>query len=187
MPEEPKSGQPAPTGRAPEGSSSEGSPSEEAPSEEAPSEEAPSEEAPPEEAPPEEAPPDVPSLGAAGPRAVAVLTSLRWADPRLILSAREAARLAPAVARWLDAGVEAPEVTTLLTTRLPDHFLARPASILAYRLRETPLPAGPPSGNATSLPVLPFQTCDGCERAFRAPAPGRCKDCPPAEHLRATG
>jgi hypothetical protein len=27
---------------------------------------------------------------------------------------------------------------------------------------------------------MPFQTCDGCERAFRAPAPGRCRDCAPA-------
>ncbi|MCX2927653.1 hypothetical protein [Streptomyces sp. NEAU-W12] len=25
--------------------------------------------------------------------------------------------------------------------------------------------------------VLPFQTCDGCERAFRAPEPGHCRDC----------
>ncbi|GGZ54189.1 hypothetical protein GCM10010371_12210 [Streptomyces subrutilus] len=27
-------------------------------------------------------------------------------------------------------------------------------------------------------PPDPFQTCDGCERAFRAPAPGRCRDGP---------
>ncbi|MCF1598946.1 helix-turn-helix domain-containing protein, partial [Streptomyces muensis] len=25
----------------------------------------------------------------------------------------------------------------------------------------------------------PFQTCDGCERAFRSPAPGHCRDCRP--------
>lgn len=76
---------------------------------------------------------------------------------------------------------------------LPDHFLTRPAGLLAFRLRETPLPAPPP----TPLPpipdrpaLLPFQTCDGCERAFRAPEPGRCRDCrnhPTLERLRAAG
>ncbi|MFF3894455.1 hypothetical protein ACFYY3_14910 [Streptomyces sp. NPDC001812] len=148
----------------------------------------------------EEAPapaPDEPeksaSLADADPQAVAVLTSLRCVDPRLVLSEREAVRLAPAVTEWLAAGVAPSQITAHLTARLPDHFLTRPAGILAFRLRETPLPAPPPAPlpPAPDRPaVLPFQTCDGCERAFRAPQPGHCRDCrnhPARERLRAAG
>ncbi|WP_176954914.1 hypothetical protein [Streptomyces prasinopilosus] len=121
------------------------------------------------------------ALSDADPRAVAVLASLRRVDPRLLLSEREAARLAPAVGQWLAAGVAPSRITAHLTARLPDHFLARPAAILAFRLRETPLPAPPPAplpSFAERPDLLPFQTCDGCERAFRAPEPGqRCRDC----------
>ncbi|MEU9350065.1 hypothetical protein AB0D65_03380 [Streptomyces griseoloalbus] len=120
------------------------------------------------------------SLSDADPQAVALLTSLRRVDARLVLSEREAVRLAPAVTEWLAAGVAPSQITAALTTGLPDRFLARPAGILAFRLRETPLPAPPP----VPLPpspgrpaAQPFQTCDGCERAFRAPQPGHCRDC----------
>jgi hypothetical protein len=61
-----------------------------------------------------------PALADADPKAVAVLTSLRRVDPRLVLSAQEAARLAPAVAEWLAAGVGPQEITELLTVRLPE-------------------------------------------------------------------
>lgn len=121
-----------------------------------------------------------PVLADADPQAVAVLTSLRRVDPRLVLSEREAVRLAPAVTAWLAAGVAPSQITAHLTARLPDHFLARPAGILAFRLRETPLPAPPPAPlppTSDRPAVLPFQTCDGCERAFRAPEPGHCRDC----------
>lgn len=134
-----------------------------------------------------------PQLADADPRAVAVLTALRRVDPRLVLSEREAVSLAPAVTQWLAAGVGPHRITELLTARLPDHFLARPARILAFRLRETPLPAPPPLTTPPAerlLAVLPFQTCDGCERAFRAPEPGRCRECRnrrPANRLRAAG
>ncbi|MCG7203782.1 hypothetical protein [Streptomyces arenae] len=133
--------------------------------------------------------PSVP-LAAADPRAIAVLTALRRVDPRLVLSEQEAARLAPAVSVWLAAGVDAPRLTEFLTTGLPDRFRARPAGVLAFRLRETPLPAPPrlPAERETERPpVRPFQTCDGCERAFRAPQPGRCRDCRPESSLRAAG
>ncbi|MFH8975201.1 hypothetical protein [Streptomyces sp. NPDC017890] len=126
----------------------------------------------------------VSALADCDPKAVAVLTALRRVDPRLVLSAREAARLAPAVAEWLAAGVGAHEITELLTVRLPDRFRARPASFLAFRLRETPLPVPPPAPlpPAVERPaVLPFQTCDGCERAFRAHEPGHCRSC--RDHL----
>lgn len=131
------------------------------------------------------------SLVDADPQAVAVLTALRRVDPRLILSAQEAARLAPAVTQWLAAGVEASQITELLTARLPARLLVRPAGILAFRLRETPLPlpAPLPSEYQGDRPatVLPFQTCDGCERAFRAPVPGHCRDCRSGDRLRAAG
>ncbi|WP_445526540.1 hypothetical protein [Streptomyces cyslabdanicus] len=120
----------------------------------------------------------------ADPAAIALLTALRRVDPRLVLSTQEASRLAPAVAEWLAAGVGPREITELLTVRLPDRFRARPASVLAFRLRETPLPAPSPAPIQPSAerPVVPpFQTCDGCERAFRAPAPGHCRDC--RDHL----
>ncbi|MEU0189329.1 hypothetical protein ABZ250_05620 [Streptomyces afghaniensis] len=134
-----------------------------------------------------------PVLADADPKAVAVLTALRRVDPRLVLSAQEAARLAPAVAEWLAAGVGPREITELLTVRLPDRFRARPASVLAFRLRETPLPAPPaiPLTPSVGRPAaLPFQTCDGCERAFRAPEPGYCRGCRDrfgGERLRAAG
>ncbi|WP_432185780.1 hypothetical protein [Streptomyces sp. Tue6028] len=130
----------------------------------------------------------LPPLAEADPQAVAVLAALRRVDPRLILSEQEAARLAPAVALWLAAGVEAPQITELLTARLPDRFRTRPAGILAFRLRETPLPAPPALAHPVERPaVLPFQTCDGCDRAFRAPEPGRCRDCRAGNLLRVAG
>ncbi|RII13139.1 hypothetical protein DSC45_24445 [Streptomyces sp. YIM 130001] len=120
---------------------------------------------------PEPAPPALPTPD---PEAIAVLASLRRTDPRLILSAPEAARLAPAVTQWLAAGVQAARIAELLTTRLPATFVARPAAILAFRLRETPLPA-PPADHPTT--TVPLQNCDNCDRAFRSPTPGPCRDC----------
>lgn len=127
------------------------------------------------------------SLADADPEAVAVLTALRRVDPRLLLSVREAARLAPAVSQWLAAGLGRVQIVKILTDGLPDRFLTRPAGILAYRLRETPLPAPPlPPAHPGERPAfLPFQTCDDCDRAFRAPEPGRCRGCRSATHLSA--
>ncbi|MEV5334818.1 hypothetical protein [Streptomyces werraensis] len=116
-------------------------------------------------------------LADADPEAVAVLASLRHVDARLVLSEREAVRLAPAVTAWLAAGVAPAQITRTLTTGLPDRFLTRPAGLLAFRLRETPLPAPPPPAPVARPAVPPLQTCDGCDRAFRAPGPGHCRDC----------
>ncbi|MFD6495658.1 hypothetical protein [Streptomyces sp. NPDC060188] len=126
------------------------------------------------------------SLADADPGAVAVLAALRRVDPRLVLSESEACRLAPAVAEWLAAGVEPYRIAELLTTGLPAHFMGRPSGLLAFRLRETPLPI---PVRAPQLPpdrtvVHPFQTCEGCERAFRAPTPGHCRDCRSRGRLR---
>ncbi|MYV43528.1 helix-turn-helix domain-containing protein, partial [Streptomyces sp. SID1328] len=44
-----------------------------------------------------------------------------------------------------------------------------------------PPPFAPP---VPAPPVRhPFQNCDGCNRAFRAPEPGRCRDCSPGGRL----
>lgn len=127
-----------------------------------------------------------PALADADPGAVAVLASLRRIDPRLILSEREARRLAPPVTEWLAAGVEPYRIAELLTTGLPAHFMGRPSGLLATRLRETPLPipVRAPQLPAGGTVVHPFQTCEGCERAFRAPAPGHCRDCRSRGRLR---
>ncbi|MFI2377186.1 hypothetical protein ACH5AO_19235 [Streptomyces sp. NPDC018964] len=128
-----------------------------------------------------------PSLADADPQALAVLAALQRVDPRIVLSVREAARLAPAVSRWLAAGLGRVRIVKLLTEGLPDHFLTRPAGILAYRLRETPLPVPPssPAHRDERPTVFPFQICDGCDRAFRAPEPGQCRSCRSGDRLPA--
>ncbi|MFJ3796356.1 helix-turn-helix domain-containing protein [Streptomyces sp. NPDC090088] len=118
-------------------------------------------------------------------KAVALLAALRRDDDRLTLSSRDVNRLAPAVTDWFDHGVPAAAVHRALTTDLPVE-MRRPAGVLEYRLREllpAPLPAIPaPRVVAADIGTSrrgphPFQTCDGCERAFRASEPGRCRDC----------
>ncbi|MFC4609210.1 hypothetical protein ACFO9E_15485 [Streptomyces maoxianensis] len=122
----------------------------------------------------------LPPLTEPDPKAVVILASLRIRDRRLILSRREVAQLAPAVAQWLAQGAGPEEITDLLTTGLPARLSARPARILAFRLRDLPVAAPAQAAAPDTPPVLPWQTCDGgCERAFRAAEPGRCRDCPP--------
>ncbi|MCX4972378.1 hypothetical protein [Streptomyces sp. NBC_00620] len=117
-------------------------------------------------------------LDDADPQAVIILASLRIVDRRLTLSRREVAELAPAVTEWLARGLRPEEITGLLTAGLPRHFQSRPARVLAYRLGEVPLAAPPiPDAPPTQRTVLPWQTCDGCERAYRAPEPSSCRDC----------
>ncbi|MFI6210208.1 helix-turn-helix domain-containing protein [Streptomyces sp. NPDC051041] len=148
------------------------------------------------------APPDPPEgdarRGRHHERAVTLLAGLRRTDERLTLSHRDVHRLAPAVTAWFDGGATAAAVHRALTTGLPPD-IQNPARLLAYRLQERlPPPLPPRSAPASSAAPddaaarrpLPFQTCDGCERAFRAAHPGRCRDCrsgPPtaAEPLRA--
>jgi hypothetical protein len=120
----------------------------------------------------------------ADPQAAVILASLRIVDPRLILSRRDITQLAPAVTRWLAAGVGPAQITDLLTVGLPPRLLTRPARILAFRLQETPLPVPAAPRRAPRPPVVPMQNCGGCERAFRAAEPGRCRDCR-SESLRA--
>ncbi|MFF1489345.1 helix-turn-helix domain-containing protein [Streptomyces sp. NPDC058319] len=107
-----------------------------------------------------------------------LLAGLRRHDPRLLLSARDTAHLAPGVAAWLERDVTAAAVRHALTAGLPAEGLRRPAALLAHRLSAQLPPPPPFRPPAVPPPVrLPLQTCDGCERAFRAPTPGRCRDC----------
>ncbi|AVZ73421.1 DNA-binding protein [Streptomyces lunaelactis] len=117
-----------------------------------------------------------PEPESADPPAAGLLTGLRRQDPRLLLSERDVHRLAPAVRTWLDRGVSPAQVARTLTGDLPVGIIRRPAGLLRHRLTEWLPPVLPPVSAPAAGPD-PFQTCDGCERAFRAPEPGRCGDC----------
>ncbi|WP_436947729.1 helix-turn-helix domain-containing protein [Streptomyces sp. SudanB52_2052] len=111
-------------------------------------------------------------------QATDLLACLHRDDTRLLLSSHDAALLAPGVAAWLERDVSPAAVRHALTTDLPPGALHRPAALLAHRLTAQ-LPPPPPFRAPAPPPVTrhPLQTCDGCDRAFRAPAPGRCRDC----------
>ncbi|WP_405980230.1 helix-turn-helix domain-containing protein [Streptomyces sp. NBC_00158] len=154
---------------------------------------------PPQDAPPPPPPPadrapvpepePEPAPGpAARQDAADLLARLRGDDPRLLLAERDVRRLAPGVAAWLDRGAEPEAVRHALAADLPPDMRS-PAAVIGYRLRAgipPRMPATPPpaAGTAVRRPD-PWQNCDGCERAFRAPEPGRCRDCPPEGSLAA--
>jgi hypothetical protein len=110
--------------------------------------------------------------------ALALLAGLRRADPRLLLSATDTEHLAPGVVAWLERDLPPDAVQLALTANLPPEPLHRPAAFLAHRLTSQ-LPPPPPFRAPSSLPEIPhpFQMCDGCDRPFRSPDPGRCRDC----------
>jgi hypothetical protein len=111
-------------------------------------------------------------------QATDLLTDLRRTDPGLLLSACDTAHLAPGVAAWLERDVSPAAVRHALTADLPPGPLRRPAALLAHRLTAQ-LPPPPPFRTPSPPPAVrhPLQNCDGCDRAHRAPAPGRCRDC----------
>ncbi|MFG2341761.1 helix-turn-helix domain-containing protein [Streptomyces yangpuensis] len=117
------------------------------------------------------------------PVAVELLAGLRRLDPRLLLAERDVRRLAPQVSTWLERGIHPDDIRWALTTGLPEE-MRRPASVLAYRLTALLPPQLPPAPPTPVVPPParpdPLQNCDGCDRAFRAPSPGRCSGCPPA-------
>ncbi|MEW2162473.1 helix-turn-helix domain-containing protein [Streptomyces sp. NPDC007084] len=129
--------------------------------------------------------PEVPRAARAAPAllqtATDLLAGLHHHDPRLLLSANDTEHLAPGVAAWLERDVSAGSVTLALTRDLPPEGLRRPAALLAHRLAAQ-LPPPPPFRTPASPPPVrhPLQTCDGCDRAFRSPTPGLCRDCRPA-------
>ncbi|MCC3777247.1 helix-turn-helix domain-containing protein, partial [Streptomyces sp. UNOB3_S3] len=130
-------------------------------------------------------PADGPADGPVDEPASGLLAGLRRRDPRLLLSEKDVRRLAPAVRAWLDRDVGPAQVARTLTADLPVGAIAWPGRLLAYRLAHWLPPALPVTGPVEPRAPgverlarpLPFQTCDGCERAFRATGPGRCRDC----------
>ena len=107
-----------------------------------------------------------------------LLAALRGQEPRMLLSAHDVRRLAPAVAAWLELGVPAEVVVRTLVAGLPAEVRC-PAALLEHRLTHwlpPELPSRGASGPEASV-ADPLQNCPGCERAFRASAPGRCRDC----------
>ncbi|MFI1200926.1 helix-turn-helix domain-containing protein [Streptomyces sp. NPDC020883] len=111
--------------------------------------------------------------------ATALLANLRRDDARLLLPVREIDRLAPGVAAWLERGVPPEAVRRALSADLPDP-VRNPAGLVAHRLTALlppPLPETPPPPEPTTPGPAPFQTCDGCERAFRAREAGLCREC----------
>ncbi|WP_327297318.1 helix-turn-helix domain-containing protein [Streptomyces sp. NBC_01197] len=131
-------------------------------------------------------PPSLPASPPATGPAADLLARLRVADPRLLLSARDIQRLAPAVENWFARDAAPAQVTRTLTANLPrePEPIRHPARFLEHRLATLlppPLPAGP-----VPHTLAPLHTCDGCERAHRTHDPaGLCADCRPA--ARATG
>jgi len=85
------------------------------------------------------------------------------------------ARLAPAVDEWLGLGVAPERIVEVLGADLPPEGVLRsPGRLLGWRLAN-----GKPLG-AAALPrqrVVPMQSCEGCQRGFRAERPGHCRDC----------
>ncbi|MGX1367661.1 hypothetical protein RKD19_003020 [Streptomyces canus] len=126
--------------------------------------------------------PVVPQPGCKAPallqQATDLLADLRRHDSRLLLSGCDTAHLAPGVAAWLERDVTPSAVRHALTSDLPDEPLRRPAALLAHRLTAQ-LPPLPPFRAPAPPPATrhPFQNCDGCNRVFRSPTPGRCRDC----------
>jgi hypothetical protein len=119
----------------------------------------------------------VPSVPAPSGPAADLLARLRLADPRLLLSTRDIARLAPAVDVWLGRAATSAQITRTLSAGLPPEPILHPARFLEHRLTvllPPPLPASPP----TQARPAPLHTCDGCDRAFRTYDPtALCADC----------
>lgn len=116
----------------------------------------------------------------AHPEAAAVLAGLRRDDHRLLLSQRDVDRLAPAVAQWLDRGASPGAIRHALTTGLPAEPIHHPAALIGHRLAACappPLPDRVPEALRSGPRPHPLQNCPGCERAFRAARPGKCRDC----------
>ncbi|MEV8405236.1 helix-turn-helix domain-containing protein [Streptomyces niveus] len=106
--------------------------------------------------------------------ATQLLAGLRRTAPLLLLSERQIRRLASAVEAWLERGATPDAVCHTLTSDLPAG-LRHPAGLLAHRLTEQ-LPPPLPTARLTTRPD-PLQNCEDCDRAYRAPEPGKCPGC----------
>ncbi|WP_406383297.1 helix-turn-helix domain-containing protein [Streptomyces sp. NBC_01618] len=103
--------------------------------------------------------------------AITLLTDLHRNTPQLTLTERNIHDLAPAVATWFERGATPTAIRHTLTDDLP-HPLKHPAKLLRHRLTHLLPPPRIPVHQPT-----PLQNCDRCDRAFRSPTPGNCRDC----------
>ncbi|MFH8517464.1 helix-turn-helix domain-containing protein [Streptomyces gelaticus] len=103
--------------------------------------------------------------------ATALLTDLHRHSAQITLSEKDVVLLAPAAATWFERGATPATLRHALTHDLPQP-LKRPAKLLRYRL--TALLPPPPT---PEHPTVLLQNCDRCDRAFRSPTPGNCRDC----------
>ncbi|MGW1292935.1 hypothetical protein [Streptomyces sp. NPDC002533] len=114
--------------------------------------------------------------------ATTFLSDLHRHAPQFTLSEDDVRRLVPGVAAWLERAARPDSIRRALTDD-PPHPLKHPAKLLAHRLTELLPPAPPGVDDLAALAarprvtVTPFQTCDDCDRAFRSPTPGHCRDC----------
>ncbi|MFG3396728.1 hypothetical protein [Streptomyces parvus] len=111
--------------------------------------------------------------------ASALLADLRRHAEELVLSEEAVEELVPGVAAWLERDATTDAIRRALTADLPKP-LRHPARLLRHRLTALlppPLPGVHDLAAPRRAPVTPFQTCDGCERAFRSHDPGHCRDC----------
>ncbi|MGQ5602921.1 hypothetical protein [Streptomyces sp. EKS3.2] len=111
-------------------------------------------------------------------RAIKCLERLAIHEPRLLLTKRECARLAPLAAQWLSEGFHEMEVIRTLTKALPSP-VASAAALVHFRLKNheperthVPVPSQAPSEPAKR------EQCPECHRPYRAGHPGGlCRDC----------
>ncbi|ALU94198.1 hypothetical protein WQO_13095 [Streptomyces globisporus C-1027] len=111
--------------------------------------------------------------------AAALLADLRRHAGELVLSEDAVEELVPGVAAWLERDATTDTIRRTLAADLPQP-LKHPARLLRHRLTALlppPLPGIHDLAPPRRAPVTPFQTCDGCERAFRSHDPGHCRDC----------
>ncbi|WP_137234364.1 hypothetical protein [Streptomyces sp. BPSDS2] len=107
------------------------------------------------------------------------LADLRRHAEELVLSEEAVEELVPGVAAWLERDATTDALRHALTADLPKP-LKHPARLLRHRLTALlppPLPGIHDLAPSRRTQVTPFQTCDGCERAFRSHDPGHCRDC----------
>ncbi|RVU17957.1 helix-turn-helix domain-containing protein [Streptomyces antnestii] len=112
-------------------------------------------------------------------QATDLLAGLHRQAPCLLLSAHDTAHLTPGVAAWLERDVTPTAVRQALTGDLPSEGVRRPAALLAHRLTAL-LPPPPPFRAPAESPAPvrhPLRNCDTCDRAYRGPGPGKCRDC----------
>ncbi|MFF3973743.1 hypothetical protein ACFYZ6_28365 [Streptomyces rubiginosohelvolus] len=113
--------------------------------------------------------------------ATALLSDLRRHAPQFTLSEGDIRQLAPAVATWLERDAHPDTIRRTLTDDLP-RPLRHPVKLLKHRLTALLPPPLPGACDLVAparprIVVTPFQTCDDCDRAFRSPDPGHCRDC----------